>query len=309
MNRIKGVIYALLSSAAFGLMPIFAKFMYNDGLNTPTVLSLRFLLAAIMLLIYFLIKRIDLKVNRTQLLLLSLIGALGYTSTGLGLFYSYNYISVGLATTMHFVYPAVVMGLNYLVYKEGFTKYKLTALLLSAAGVYTLIGINAQGIHPGGALLAITSGFTYAACVIGMNHSEIKKLNNLVTVFYFSLASGLVLLIFTLSTNQLNLHVNSEILISAAGISLVSTIIAIGLFVKAAKIIGTSSASILGTFEPIVSIVMGIILFKEPLTLTLVLGTMLVLSSVVILARENKTTSNGSNPNNLSETETNSKTA
>jgi drug/metabolite transporter (DMT)-like permease len=285
-----GIIYALLSSAAFGFMPIFAKIMYINGSNTLTVLTLRFLLAAFMLLIYFLIKKVDFKVNKTQLLILCMIGGFGYTSTGLTLFYSYSYISVGVATTMHFIYPAIVIILNYLIYKEVFNKYKIIALLLSIAGVYVLIGVKAEGLHIGGSLLALLSGFTYASCVMGMNHKEIKKLSTLVTVFYFSICAGTSLLIFTLLSKNLYFPLNTYTISSVIGISLISTIVSIGLFVKALKIIGPSRTSILGTFEPIVSIIMGIILFRERITIALIIGTILILASVVILAKEKQST-------------------
>jgi drug/metabolite transporter (DMT)-like permease len=60
--------------------------------------------------------------------------------------------------------------------------------------------------------------------------------------------------------------VNFPVISSAIGISLISTIVSIALFMKALKIIGPTSTSILGTFEPIVSIIMGIILFREKLS-------------------------------------------
>ncbi|MBQ3422544.1 MAG: EamA family transporter [Romboutsia sp.] len=58
------------------------------------------------------------------------------------------------------------------------------------------------------------------------------------------------------------------------------------LLLKGIKLIGVSSASILGTFEPIVSIVMGIIIFKEQLTLALIIGAIFILISTVILAKD-----------------------
>lgn len=290
MNRITGILYALLSSAAFGFMPIFAKIIYNNGSNTLTVLSIRFLLASLMLLVYFKVKKIDFKVDKTQLKILSLVGVLGYTSTGLTLFYSYNYVSVGLATTMHFIYPAIVILFNYFIYKETFSKNKIIALLLSLMGVYILIGVKPQGLHIGGSFLALLSGFTYAACVMGMNRKELKNISNLVTVFYFSLSAGISLLLITLFSKNLYMPINLYTSISAIGISLISTIISIGLFVKALKIIGPASTSILGTFEPIVSIVMGIIFFRESITTTLIIGTIFILSSVIILAREKQST-------------------
>lgn len=288
MKKIYGIFYAMLSSAAFGLMPIFAKIATNNGTSTLTVLSVRFLLAFLMLLIYFLITKTSFRVNKTQFIILSLTGLLGYTSIGLTLFFSYNYIPVGIATTMHFIYPAVVMVLNYMIYKGAVTKYKAIALALSIIGVYVLVGINAGHIDLFGSVLAILSGFAFAGCVMGMNHPEAKKVDNMVSVFYFSLSAGVLLFLITTFTGNLEFPRNFSGAFSLVGISLVSTIISIGLFIKSLKIIGPTSASILSTFEPIVSIIMGIILFGEKLTLPVIIGTVLILASVVILAKDPK---------------------
>lgn len=286
MKRINGIIYALLSSTAFGFMPIFAKVAYNHGSNCFSVLTFRFLIAALILFVYFMIKKIDFKINKKQLKEVFLIGSIGYTSTGIGLFLSYKYISVGLATTMHFVYPAAVILMSYILYKDSFTKNKVLALIFSLAGVYVLAGKAGQGINPIGVSLAILSGLTYAACIIAMNKEEIKELDNTVVVFYFSLFSGITLLIFSLLTKNFVVTFDLYANVSILGISVISTITATVLFIKALKIIGASSTSILATCEPIVSIIMGILLFKEKLTSAIIIGTILILLSVIILAKE-----------------------
>ncbi|ABK62370.1 DMT family transporter [Clostridium novyi] len=286
MKRINGIIYALLSSTAFGFMPIFAKVAYNHGSNCFSVLTFRFLIAALILFVYFMIKKIDFKINKKQLNEVFLIGSIGYTSTGIGLFLSYKYISVGLATTMHFVYPAAVILMSYILYKDNFTKNKVLALIFSLAGVYVLAGKAGQCINPLGVSLAILSGLTYAACIIAMNKEEIKELDNTVVVFYFSLFSGITLLIFSLLTKNFVVTFDLYANVSILGISVISTIAATVLFIKALKIIGASSTSILATCEPIVSIIMGILLFKEKLTSAIIFGTILILLSVIILAKE-----------------------
>lgn len=286
MSKIQGIFYAMLASAAFGFMPIFAKTASNNGSNTLTILSLRFSLAFVMLLAYFLFTKTDFKITKKQLILLLLIGGLGYTSTGLTLFFSYNYIPVGVATTMHFLYPAVVMIFNYFLYKEKITRNKIIALFLSIAGVYVLVGSKSTGINLLGSILAILSAFAFTGCVMGMNHPEVKKVSNIVSVFYFSLSAGTIFILFTLVTGNFNLPLNLPTVSSIIGISLISTIVSIALFMKALKIIGPTSTSILGTFEPIVSIIMGIILFGEKLNLIMGAGTILILLSVVIIAKE-----------------------
>ena len=60
MKNYKGIIYAILASVAFGLMPIFAKNAYIHGSNSATVLIYRFSIAAVLLFIYLNFKNINL---------------------------------------------------------------------------------------------------------------------------------------------------------------------------------------------------------------------------------------------------------
>ena len=87
-------------------------------------------------------------------------------------------------------------------------------------------------------------------------------------------------------TNQIVLDMNISVALSYVLIAVVSTILSIILLLKGIEIIGASSASILGTFEPIVSIIMGIILFSEKLTFSLMLGTFFIVLSTIILAKD-----------------------
>lgn len=288
MNKYKGIIFAILSSVAFGLMPIFAKVAYNNGSNTSTVLSFRFLVAAIILFIFGIITKTSFKVSKKQLITLILIGSLGYTFTTETLFLSYRYMSVGLATTIHFIYPAFVCIFSFLVFKEKLSKNKVGALILSAVGVYLLVGVSNSGINLKGVGLALVSGVSYSCCILSMNNKAIKTLDNKVMTFYFSLFAGSTITLLSYFNGGLTLHFNRELIFSYFGLSVVSTIIATILLIKAVKVIGATSASILGTFEPIVSLILGVALFNESITSIMIFGTILILFSVIIISMESK---------------------
>ncbi|MDQ0480424.1 DMT family transporter [Hathewaya limosa] len=286
MKKINGIMYAILSAIGFGVMPIFAKVAYQNGSNTTTVLVCRFLISAIILLGYFLITKKDFRISKKQMIILFLIGAVGYTLTCINLFSSYNYISVGLATTLHFVYPVAVVVISYFVYREKVGFKKCIALGVAMIGVYLLVSGDIGNISYKGAFLAIFSGIVYSGCLVGMNNEEVKKLDNTVSAFYFSLSSGIILLIMGLIRGDLMIKFSGKVIFSMLGISVISTIIAMILLIKAIEIIGASTASILGTFEPIVSMILGIIMFKETLTKMGIIGSILILGSVLIIAKE-----------------------
>ncbi|GAA0123573.1 DMT family transporter [uncultured Clostridium sp.] len=284
MRKINGVIYAMLSSIGFGFMPIFTKIAYNNGLNPVTVVALRFLVASILLLGYFIIFKVNFKINKKQFIILMIIGVLGYSTTALTLFLSYNYIAVGLATTMHFIYPALVTILSFIIYKEKLSKYKIISLVLSLIGIYVLVGVDIGGISLKGSCLALFSGLSYATCVVSMGNKALDGLDNKIITFYLSVFSAIAMLFYGGIKGELITIFNIYSILAVLGVSIISTILAIILFLHGVKIIGTSNAAILSTFEPIVGVIMGIIIFKEVLTKELFLGSILIISSVIILS-------------------------
>lgn len=284
-KKIMGVTCAILSSIAYGVMPIFAKVLYNSGVNVMSMLSIRYLMASFILILYFYVKKINFLISKQKCIIFFLVATFGFIPTAATLFYSYNYISVGLATTLHFVYPAIVIVLNRIFYKAIIVKTNVVSLFVSLLGVYILIGVKPQAVNLFGVFLALLSGLANAVCIIVMNHGQIKHVNSLVNVFYTCTFSGIIFLLYTGTTGQFIFPVNIYSFSSILGISLLSTIGAITLFVKALKTIGPSSTSILGTFEMVVSIVMGVIIFSEKLTFTMVIGVILMLSSVIIIVK------------------------
>nr|WP_302596780.1 DMT family transporter [uncultured Cellulosilyticum sp.] len=286
MSNYKGIIYAILSSVAFGLMPIFAKFAYANGSNPTTVLIARFLLASIILFTYLKCTRVSLKVSKKQLIILLSIGIIGYTLTTQTLFVSYDYLGAGLATTLHFIYPVVVCLIGYFFFKEKMSKSKMLALIFAGLGIYALIAMDNNTLNALGVMLAIFSGISYGVNIIALGLKSIKQINHNVVTMYVCLGATLGMLIYGTFTNTITLTLNLNIGIAYIGIAVISTIASMLLLLKAIATIGTASTSILGTFEPIVSVILGVILFGEPLTLSLIIGTILILASTIILARE-----------------------
>lgn len=286
MNNYKGIIYAILSSAAFGLSPIFAKYAYAHGSNPTSVLMFRFLIAGILLLSYLVYKKVDIKIARKQLGILLIIGIFGYTITTQTLFMSYVTLGAGLGTTLHFIYPALVCIISFFVFKEKISRVKLLSLILAGIGVYSLVAFEEKSLDFGGVFLALFSGVAYSINIIGLGLKSITPIDNKIATMYVSFGAFIGMFIYGSFSKTIIVDVNVHLAIAYVGIALVSTILSIIFFLKAIETIGPTSTSILATFEPIVSIVFGILLFGESLTLALFIGSSLIVVSTVMLARE-----------------------
>lgn len=289
MNHYKGICYAIASSVAFGVMPGFAKFAYINGSNPTTVLIARFSLSAFLLWGYLNYKKISTKVSLKQFLFLGLTGFIGYTLTTQTLFMSYDYLGGGLATTFHFVYPVIVCLMGVILFKEHLSHQKLIALILSALGVYTLVAFENNSLSMVGIILALFSGISYGLTVIALSVNLVKKLDNRVVTMYVALGATLGMLLCGLYKGNIVFTFNLPIISAYLGISIISTICSIILLLKAIHLIGAGSASILATFEPLVSIIVGIIIFDEPFTLALILGVSLIMISAIILGKQKET--------------------
>lgn len=287
MKNIQGDLYIILASTAFGVMPILAKLAYGRGATTYTVLFLRFLFAAFILLYVILNKKISLKLDRKQILMVIMLGLFGYSATALCLFISYKYVSVGVATNLLYTYPAIVTLMSRFLYNEKLYGRKIISLLLSLIGVFILIEIRNQSFNITGVLFAFGSAIFYSLYVLGVSTDTAKKINSYVMIFYLSLTSSIIMLLLGVSTSTLDLRIDFYALICIILLAFISTVVALMSFLRGVRIIGPSRAAILSTLEPIVSIILGFLILKERLSLNMIIGSALVIASVLLLVKDN----------------------
>lgn len=286
MKDLKGILYIILSGVCFGIIPILAKLAYKGGASTFTVLSLRFTFASIMLLYYIINNKISIKVSKKQFIILLLLGAVGFAGTSITLFWSYKYISAGLATNILFTHPAIVTVLSAFIYKEKLYFKKIMSLALSILGVFVLVGFKDVNFNMTGVLFASISSLIYSFYVLGASIKEIKKLDSYVTSFYISMFCGIIMILSGISTDSLNFNMNFYSLICIILLAFISTVVALKTFMSGIKLIGPSRSSILSTIEPIVSLVLGCIILKEAINLQIIVGSVMIILSILLLAKE-----------------------
>ncbi|MGH4052947.1 MAG: DMT family transporter [Clostridium sp.] len=286
MDKTKGILYIILSACAFGIMPILAKLSYIGGANTYTTLFLRFFFAAIMLLYYLKSKGISMKVTRKQFILVLIIGVFGFTLTTSSLFMSYNYISIGMASMIFYTYPSIVTLLAFMFYKEKIYKRKIISLLISLIGIYILIDTGSVSFNLKGIILAAAATLLYSLYVLGASHKEFRNINSYVLTFYISCASAVVMFVTANVTGDFNIHISFYALVSILLLAFISTVVALKAFLEGVRIIGPSKASIFSTIEPIVVLILGTLILGEPISVRIIIGSILILLSVIILTRE-----------------------
>ena len=285
MAERKGFVVTVVAAVIFGTMPFFAREIYAAGGNSVALCFYRFFFSIPLLLaIVRWGVRASIRVTRRQLWQIFLL-SLGIVSTPMLLFRSYIYISSGMATTLHFVYPVLVLLGCALVFREKITPVQWMCCLLCVVGILCFYNPT-QSEGTIGMILAFTSGIAYAFYVIYYSHSGLSALDPYVLALYLSIFSTLEVLLVACLTDQMVTQLPAYAWGLTVVFSFFISVVATVFFQVGAKLIGPQRVSILSTFEPLTSVIAGALFFHEEMTARSVLGIVCILAAVALLAMQ-----------------------
>lgn len=282
-RTVKGYCFAILSAVIYGCMPLMAKYIYADGVNPQTLVFLRNTLAlpGLALLAYH--EQKTLKVPLKQLGKITLISFFGCTITPILLFSSYNYMESGTATVFHFVYPAVVVLAGILFLKKKPQPLGIVSIIACMLGIALFYDPNTS-ISLQGSFLSIGSGLTFATYVLLLATFRRSGISGFLFSFYVALGSSVMTFLICLVSGQLTFPSSmlgwGLCLLFAVSV----TMCAVYLFQQGTFLIGGEKTSILSTLEPITSMVVGALVFKESLDPKARIGAALVIAASILIA-------------------------
>ena len=285
-NRTFGVIATIASAVLFGCMPLFVKTILAGGGNTLTVTGLRFFLSLPALFFFLKWKKIPFTLTCKEIKQIFLLTLFGYGSTPLLLFASYNYIPSGMATTIHFCYPAFTILGCILFLKQKPQAQKLFCVALCMIGVFLFYNGSGNGstAFPG-LILAFISGITYSFYVIYLDASGLQSMNTFKLIFYMHLMASPIIFAASALTGNLTFHLSANAWLVMIFMSLSLCFISVSGFQIGVKYIGPANTTILSTFEPITSLIVGILVYHEPLSVRSIVGCIAILSATIIVGK------------------------
>ena len=160
-----GVLLIMLSAFGFGLMPIFATYAYAGGVNVPTLLFLRFSLAAACLFVYLFWRRTVWSLGRREMSALLFLGAVLYTMQSAFYFSAVRYIPASLAALVLYLYPVFVAGLAVWLDKETLSLHTALPAVLSLTGIAVVLGAPLDEVDGFGVLLAFGAAIVYSVYI------------------------------------------------------------------------------------------------------------------------------------------------
>ena len=284
MNKVNGFLYGLLSSASFGLIPLFTIPAMRQGMDFWSILMYRFLFAMLALAGILLLDKQSFRIRRQDILPLFLL-AFMYDTSAVFLFWGYQFMSSGVATTIHFMYPVLTTLIMMIFFREKKSFWRMGAIGLAICGVFFLSHGDTTGtITLFGIFIVLISALGYALYLVTVSQMKKLEMKGLKMTFYVFLFGGLLLFIGIeaagIGVQGIPDHITLGNLVMLA---LVPTVISNLALVRAIKNIGSTLTSVLGAMEPVTAVCVGILIFGEPFTGSIALGIGLIISAVTVI--------------------------
>jgi len=280
-----GVLYVVLSALGFGSMAVFARHAYASGVDTPTLLLLRFSIAGAILWLVFAARRGALPRGKGLLMLVGM-GAIGYAGQAFSFFTALTLASAGLAALLLYLYPALVAVLSRLVFRHPLSPIQLGAVAMALAGSALTIGHAVDGTAAG-VFFGVLAAFIYACYILTGSRlpADVTPIGSAAVV----ITSAAAVYGAVTAVRGVRLPATQEGWLAVLAIAVVSTAMAIAFFLEGLERLGAVRASIYSTLEPAFTLVLASSLLGERVTPLRLAGGALILAAVLLLARSDAT--------------------
>jgi drug/metabolite transporter (DMT)-like permease len=280
----RGVALCLLSAVGFGLMAIFAKEAYRNGVSVTTLLALRFAIAACAFWAIVAARR-PLSIPARGALVSGLaLGAVGYAGEAGAFFAALTRLDASLTSLLLYTYPAIVFAAAVALRRERADRRRISALALATGGAaLVLVGGGTGALDPLGVALALGAAVSYSAYVL-LADRVLERLDPFVLSALISTGAATSFAAVGAASGSLDLHLAPAAWAWIGALAVVSTVVAISAFLVGLPKVGPATASIVSTIEPVVTVGLAMAFFGERLAGVQVAGGALVLIAVILLA-------------------------
>jgi drug/metabolite transporter (DMT)-like permease len=291
---IGGLIICILGAVCFSTKAIFVKLAYRDtDVDAVTLLALRMIFSLPFFVVSAIIsssKNDNVKFTVRQWIYVGLIGCLGYYISSLLDFLGLQYVSAGIERLVLFIYPTLVLLMSAFIFKEKIKPVQWIAVIVTYAGLVLAFLGEAHLTSKSdnfylGAILIFGCAITYAMYIVGSGRLIPSIGAGKFNSYAMSFACLAVLGHFFITSDHSLLHQPLLVYAYSFCMALFSTVIPSYLVAEGIKRIGSDNAAIVGSIGPVSTIIQAYIFLSEPAHTGQIIGTILILTGVLIIGR------------------------
>ena len=267
-RKVKGITEVVISALLYGFTPCICSITYALGNNQTSMTFFRNLLALPVFLLLLLLEKVDLAIDRITMLKIFILGNLGSLMTTLLLYSSYQYISVGMATTIHFLYPVLVVIFS--------------SILCAGAGIVCFL-LNSHTGSIIGILLAFGSSITFSLYIMLLDKWKLTRIHGCKLLLYTTLLTVIELALVNLKGHFLIFNQSLKVYLLMVLVAVLASFVANLFLNNGVRLLGSTLASFLSLFEPISSILFGFLLLHETVSFLQIAGCIAIIFAIINL--------------------------
>ena len=290
MNEKRGTACILAAGTMWGSMGLFVRGLAADNLTSIEIVTLRSCGALLVMLIGILIvNRSLLKIRLRDIWCFIGTGFISLTSFNLCYFTTIQATSMAVAAILLYTSPIFVVIFSAICFREPITKRKVIAMITAFAGcvlVTGIVGPGAANLSPMGILIGIGAGVGYALYSIfgryALDRGYSSATISLYTFFFATVSMVVIVPVSSIYNKIVSGSTGKDIMLTL-GIAIVATVLPYLLYTLGLSGVENGKAGIIASVEPVVATILGMIVYREALSLMSVVGIVLVLAAVILL--------------------------
>ena len=251
----------------------------------PVLIWWRSGLAAVLLFVFCKYKKITLKIETHKDRRIFILASFFMAAHWITYFYALKLSNVAIGMLTLFTFPVITA-----ILEPVFTKVKLDIIhvvlsVLVLTGIFILAPeFNIENSQLQGVLFGLLSAICYAIRLLLLKN-EVKKYNGTMLMYYQVIIMSILLLPFLIFGDSTNITSQYPYIILLA---LLTTAIGHTLFVNSLTYFKASTASIIGSSQPVFGIIIAYIFLDETPTSNTYIGGSLILITVIIESLRSK---------------------
>lgn len=267
---------------SFGSAVVFIRYAFQAGMSPITAAFLRFTLAALMIMALLSLSRRWSPISPRRAVTLLSLGMIMYTTAGVTWLTAFSLIPAWLVSLIIAFHPLIVTLGSWLFLRERLHWPQILALLTVLLGSACLFWRPFEGAAWTGIWLMLLNVVVSAAYLL-IGQRWTRDLPPLTSTIWLVTGGMLGTLTYGLLFNQLSFGFAPSGWFWISLFAAVSTVLAVSMLWWGINLIGPSRTAILGSFEPVFSIVLAVLLLGESLQPLQIAGGMLILVGMFLV--------------------------
>ncbi len=290
--KTSSIILVLASGCMWGCMGLLVRPLNEIGLVTMDICFLRGVVTFVVMLAGLLLfDRSALKIRVKDIWCFIGTGALSVSFFNFCYFKTITLTSLSVAAVLLYTAPAFVMIMSFFLFREDMTKKKVAALVIAFIGCVLVSGVvgGSGTLNAKGLLVGLGAGFGYALYSIFGRYALQRGYGSLTITFYTFVFATLATVFMADVSSIINIvETEPGLSVYAAFMILFVTLFPYLCYTKGLSGMENGAASVIASIEPVMATVLGILIYKEEMTVVNAFGMILVLASIVILNSNSK---------------------